>query len=128
MINSATCSDNFDIVFTDDGFVSVEDTTHSSLANMLKLDFVSNDDWVLDPELGVHWLSAKNDGLLQVKGSEIEIISSIQRKLLGIKGVKEISNVEIARSVDRRLFIKITVISDDDGVIEIVKEQKREEL
>ena len=86
-ISAATCSDDFDFVITEDGFISVETETSQSLVSMLKLDFTSNDDWALDSSLGVHWFSNVNDGLLQVKGSEAQIVCAVQRTLLSTGGV-----------------------------------------
>lgn len=111
-ICAATCSDNFDFVMTNDGFLSVETTTSQSLVNMLKLDFTSNDDWALDSSLGVHWFSRDNDGLIQIRGGEAQIVSAIQRKLMSIEGVREIEKIEIQRGLNRKLFITVTIISD----------------
>lgn len=122
IINAATCTDNFDIVLTDDGRLSIEEYTGSSVANMLKFDFICNDDWSLDPELGIHWLSKDNDGLMQVRDSEVQIVSSIQRKLLSMDGVKEIKEITINRGINRKLYIDAIVIAEDGTSIKIVKE------
>lgn len=122
IISGATCSDNYDLVFTDDGLISVEMETGSAIANMLKLDFASNDDWPLDPALGLHWLSPDNDGLMQVKGSEVQIVSAIQRKLLSIEGIRQIKEIEIAKGINRKLYVSVTVISDSGEEIKLEKE------
>lgn len=121
-ISGATCSNNYDLVFTDDGLISVEMETGSAIANMLKLDFASNDDWPLDPALGLHWLSPDNDGLMQVKGSEVQIVSAIQRKLLSIEGIRQIKEIEIAKGINRKLYVSVTVISDSGEEIKLEKE------
>lgn len=121
-ISAATCSDNFDFVITDDGFISVETETSQALVNMLKLDFSSNDDWALDSNLGIHWFSKSNDGLLQVRGSENQIISAIQRKLMSIEGVREVSEMEIQRGINRKLYICVTIIADNGDTIKLEKE------
>ena len=120
-ICAATCSEDYDFVMTDDGFISVETTTGSSLVNMLKLDFVSNDDWTLDSTLGVHWFSKANDGLLQMRGSEAQIVSAIQRKLMSVDGVREIERIEIQRGINRKLFVTVTIISDSGEKIILEK-------
>lgn len=121
-ISAATCSDDFDFVITEDGFISVETETSQSLVSMLKLDFTSNDDWTLDSSLGVHWFSNVNDGLLQVKGSEAQIVSAIQRKLLSTDGVREVDKIEIQRGLNRKLYISVTVISETGEKILLEKE------
>ena len=121
-ISAATCSDDFDFVITEDGFISVETETSQSLVSMLKLDFTSNDDWALDSSLGVHWFSNVNDGLLQVKGSEAQIVSAIQRKLLSTDGVREVEKIEIQRGLNRKLYISVTVISETGEKILLEKE------
>lgn len=122
IISGATCSDNYDLVFTDDGLISVETETGSAIANMLKLDFASNDDWPLDPALGLHWLSENNDGLMQVKGSEVQIVSAIQRKLLSIEGIRQIKEINIAKGLNRKLYISVIVITDSGQEIQLEKE------
>lgn len=122
IISGATCSDNYDLVFTDDGLISVETETGSAIANMLKLDFASNDDWPLDPALGLHWLSPNNDGLMQVKGSEVQIVSSIQRKLMSTEGVRQIKEINIAKGINRRLYISVSIITDSGEEIKLEKE------
>ena len=121
-ISAATCSDDFDFVITEDGFISVETETSQSLVSMLKLDFTSNDDWTLDSSLGVHWFSNANDGLLQVKGSETQIVSAIQRKLLSTDGVREVEKIEIQRGLNRKLYVSVTVISETGEKILLEKE------
>lgn len=121
-ISAATCSDDFDFVITEDGFISVETETSQSLVSMLKLDFTSNDDWALDSSLGVHWFSNVNDGLLQVKGSEAQIVSAIQRKLLSTDGVREVEKIEIQRGLNRKLYVSVTVISETGEKILLEKE------
>lgn len=122
IINAATCSDNYDFVLTNDGRLSIEENTGSAVANMLKFDFICNDDWVLDNELGIHWLSDNNDGLMQVKNSEVQIVSAIQRKLLSFDGVKEIKEMTINRGINRKLYIDATVIVEDGSSIKLIKE------
>lgn len=122
IISGATCSDNYDLVFTDDGLISVETETGSAIANMLKLDFASNDDWPLDPSLGLHWLSPNNDGLMQVKGSEVQIVNSIQRKLMSTEGVRQIKEINIAKGINRKLYISVSVITDSGEEIKLEKE------
>ncbi|MGL5717422.1 MAG: hypothetical protein ACRCX7_11115 [Cetobacterium sp.] len=122
IISGATCSDKFDFVFTDDGYISIETSTASALANMLKLDFTSNDDWELDPSLGVHWLSKDNDGLLQVRGSEAQIVGAVQRKLMSIDGIKQIKEIEVSRGLNRKLYISVVVIADTGEEIKLEKE------
>ena len=122
LINSATCTDNYDIKLTDDGFLSVEDETSMSVASMLRMHFNSNDDWILDKELGIHWLSSSNDGLMQVKNSEVQIVHAIQRKLLAFDGVARVVEVDIARGINRRLYITATVIAEDGKEIKLSKE------
>lgn len=122
IISGATCSDNYDLVFTDDGLISVETETGSALANMLKLDFASNDDWELDSALGLHWLSKDNDGLMQVENSEVQIVSAIQRKLLSTEGVKQIKEMQIARGINRRLYISVTIVAESGEEIKLEKE------
>lgn len=119
---SATCSDNFDFVLSDDGLLSVETNTSQSVVNMLKLNFASNDDWALDYDLGIHWLSKNNDGLLQVKGTETQIVSSIQRKLMSIEGVREIEKITINRGLNRKLYISVIIITDNGDRITLEKE------
>ncbi len=121
-INALTCSDEFDIVFTDNGDISVEKTNGASLANMLKLDFISNDDWVLDKELGIHWISNRDDGLLQVRGSEASIVGAIARKLGSIDGIREIREITINRGLNRKLYVSAIVITTSGETIEIRKE------
>lgn len=122
IISGATCSDNYDLVFTDDGLISVETETGSAIANMLKLDFASNDDWPLDPLLGLHWLSPNNDGLTQVKGSEVQIVSSIQRKLMSTEGVRQIKEINIVKGINRKLYISVSIITDSGEEIKLEKE------
>lgn len=121
-INALTCSDDFDFVFTDNGDVSVEKTNGASLANMIKLDFVSNDDWVLDKELGLHWVSKKDDGFLQIRGSETSIVGAITRKLNAMEGIREIREITINRGLNRKLYINVIVITHNGEAIEISKE------
>ena len=122
-IQAATCSDNYDIVFTDNGMVSVENETSGSLVNMLKLDFNSNDDWELDEELGLHWLSDNNDGYLQLKKGENSIVVAIQRKLAKMEGVSAIKEMTISRSIQNRIMgIECVVLSEDGETINIGKE------
>ncbi|MGL5717661.1 MAG: hypothetical protein ACRCX2_31910 [Paraclostridium sp.] len=118
---SLKTDDNFDLVFDDNGMVAtVEDAT--SVANMMRLDFVSNSDWPLDYDLGVNWLKDDNTGLLQIKDSEILIVSAIQTKLLGLDGVKEIKEMEISRTLSRQLKIRVVVVAYDGTEFEIRNE------
>ncbi|MGL5713866.1 MAG: hypothetical protein ACRCX2_12660 [Paraclostridium sp.] len=121
-ISCATCSDTFDFVITDSGDISVETETSRALANMLTLDFTSNDDWALDSKLGIHWFSKENDGLLQTKGSEAQIVSSIQRKLSGLDGIREVQKIEINRGVNRKLYVLVSIIADTGEEIILKKE------
>ncbi|MEG0151548.1 MAG: hypothetical protein RR744_00015 [Cellulosilyticaceae bacterium] len=118
---SLKTDENFDIVFGDDGIVAtVEDAT--SVANMMKLDFASNSDWTLDYDLGLNWIKEDNNGLLQIKDSEILIVSAIQTKLLGLEGVKEIKEIEISRTLSRQLKIRVVVVAYDGSEFEIRNE------
>jgi hypothetical protein len=110
-IVSATCSDDFDFVLTDNGMLSVETSTAKALISMLKLDFTSNDDWSLDHRLGVHWVSKNNDGLLQLKGTEAQIVQVVQNKISSIKGVREVEKIEISRGVNRKLYLSVTIVA-----------------
>lgn len=110
-ICGATCSDDYDFVLTDDGHLSVETETAKSVANILKLDFNSNDDWSLDYDLGIHWLTKDNDGLLQTKNNEAQIVNAIQRKLLQTEGVNTIEKIEVARGINRKLYFKVVVVT-----------------
>lgn len=121
-VNALTCSDDFDFVFTDNGHVSVEQTNGSALANMLKLDFTQNDDWGLDKDLGIHWVSHNDDGLLQMKKSEVAIVGAITRKLNSIEGIKEIKEITINYGVNRKLYVVAVVVTDNGEILEIGKE------
>lgn len=110
-ISGATCSDNYDFVLTDNGMLSVETETALALASILKLDMNSNDDWDLDYDLGIHWLSSDNTGLLQVKGSEAQLISTIHRKLNNTEGVREVESIEISNGLNRKVYVKVVVIA-----------------
>lgn len=124
IINGATCSDDFDIVLTDAGFLSVETETKSSIANMLKLDFNSNNNWELDAALGLPWITRDNDGLLQRKSGEKDIVMAIQRKLTAMEGVKSVDEIEVSRGVNRSLYFKVVITTSDGKSIEISKEVK----
>lgn len=118
---SLVTDDKFDIVFNENGMVStIEDA--SSVANMMKLDFASNNDWELDYDLGLNWIKSDNTGLLQIKDAEILIVNAIQSKILGLEGVKEIKEIEISRTLSRQLGVRATVIAYDGSEFEIRKE------
>ncbi|MGL5716974.1 MAG: hypothetical protein ACRCX2_28420 [Paraclostridium sp.] len=110
-MSGATCSDKYDFVLTNDGMLSVEVETASALASILKLDMNSNNDWDLDEDLGIHWVSADNTGLLQVKGSEAQMISAIHRKLIRTEGVRDVESIEISKGLNRKIYMKVVVIA-----------------
>lgn len=120
-IMAATCSDNYDIVIGDDGYVSIEDTTSQSVLNMLKLDLASNDDWVLDLELGLHWIDSEGGGMLQSKSNELQIAAAIHRKLMNFDGVVKVENISIAKSLDRQMFFRAEVLTSDNETIVVEK-------
>jgi len=80
---------------------------------MLKLDFMSNSNWELDPSLGVDWMNKDNNGFLQSKNSEVLIVNEIQRKLENIDGVREVSEITINKTASRKLIIDVTIIAYD---------------
>lgn len=122
IINTVSCSDNYDLVFTDNGHISVETATSSSVANLLKFDFFCNDNWSLDSDLGLHWVSEKNDGLLQIKNSELQIVNAINRKLLDTPGVIEVVEININKGIGNSLSVYAKVKTDDNQYVEVRKE------
>ncbi|MGL5050165.1 MAG: hypothetical protein ACRC6E_05955 [Fusobacteriaceae bacterium] len=122
LINALACSDEMDMVFNDSGEIKVHSTNGASLADMLKLEFNQNDDWTLDKDLGIHWISENNDGILQTKNSEVALISAITRKLNSIDGIREIKEIEINRGLNRKIYIFVTVIADSGEAIKLGKE------
>jgi len=112
MYTSLLCNENFDIELDDKGFLKTLDDG-SSIANMLKLDFMSNSNWELDPSLGVDWMNKDNNGFLQSKNSEVLIVNEIQRKLENIDGVREVSEITINKTASRKLIIDVTIIAYD---------------
>lgn len=112
MNESLVCGKDFDIVINDSGFVSLIDGP-SSVANMMLIDFISNNDWELDSDLGLNWFNKDDTGLLQRKGNEVLIVNELQRKIEGIHGVREIKEISINNTVSRKLIIDVTIIADD---------------
>jgi len=121
MNDSLKADDKFDFIFTDRGMVEIV-TGSSSIANMLSLDFVSNNDWDLDSDLGINWINTRNNGLLQVKSSEILIVKEIQRKLESRDGVREVKQIQINRRLNRSLSIVVTVVVTDGTEFELRNE------
>lgn len=121
MFDSLKATDKFDFIFTDNGMVDIV-TGSSSIANMLSLDFISNNDWDLDSDLGVNWINARNNGLLQVKSSEILIVKEIQRKLESRSGVREVKEIQINRKLNRSLSVIVTVVVTDGTEFELRNE------
>ena len=120
-IMAATCSDNYDIVIGGDGYISIENTTSQSVLNMLKLDLASNDDWVLDLELGLHWIDSEGGGMLQSKSNELQIAAAIHRKLMNFDGVVKVDNISIAKSLNREMFFRAEVLTSDNETIVVEK-------
>ena len=121
MNDSLKADDKFDFIFTDRGMVEIV-TGSSSIANMLSLDFVSNNDWDLDSDLGINWINTRNNGLLQVKSSEVLIVKEIQRKLESRDGVREVKQIQINRRLNRSLSIVVTVVVTDGTEFELRNE------
>lgn len=122
LINAATCTNNYDFTFSDDGMLSIDDETKNSVASILKFDLNSNDDWNLDKDVGIHWLSSDNTGLLQVKASESQMINELKRKIINTDGVKAIESIEVSRGLNRKLYFKIEVVVNTNEKITIEKE------
>lgn len=118
MKESLKCNDNFDIELNDSGMVAIVKDA-SSIANMLKLDFMSNSDWELDSDLGLNWFNKDNDGFLQKKDTEILIINELQKKIENLEGVREIKEININRTLSRQLIIDVTIIAEDGSIFSI---------
>lgn len=118
MKESLKCSDNFDIELNDSGMVAIVKDA-SSIANMLKLDFMSNSDWELDSDLGLNWFNKDNDGFLQKKDTEILIINELQKKIENLEGVREIKEININRTLSRQLIIDVAIIAEDGSIFSI---------
>ncbi len=119
MHDSIKLGDKFDIEFTDDGNVAIE-KDGSSIANMLRLDFVSNNDWILDERLGINWINSDNKGLLQLKNPEILIVKEISKKLNSTKGVVSVDEITINKTLNRKLYatIIVTVLGGEKIILE----------
>lgn len=118
---SLRCSNKFDLVFTDNGEIETVEGA-SSVANMLLLDFSSNDNWSLDSRLGLNWINNDNNGLMQIKNNEHMIVNEIQRKLEDTDGVFNVKEIEINKTISGAMIIKAVVIAEDGSEIEIRNE------
>lgn len=119
--NTATLSDNFDIAFTENGFVSISEKS-SAVADRLKVELSSNSNWSLDDTLGMNWVDKYSTGLLQVKDPEPIIVMALERKINSISGVKEIVSISLSPVKDRSILVDIVVKTTENEEIRIQSE------
>jgi len=118
MYDSLSTDENFDIQFTDDGLVDIKQDAES-LVNMLRLDFISNNNWDLDSSLGINWINKDNNGLMQSKNPEILIVKEVKRKLESTEGISYVEEITINKKLDRSLSISATAIAYDGSSLSI---------
>lgn len=119
--STATLSNDFDIVFTDNGFISISENS-SAVADRLKMELSSNSNWLLDETLGMNWVDKYSTGLLQVKNPEPIIVMALERKISSISGVKEIVSISLSPVQDRSISVDIVVKTTENEEIRIQSE------
>lgn len=119
--DTVAVTDNFDVEFTDDGFIKMNKES-SAVADRVKFEIASNDSWRLDLTLGINWVDEDGTGLLQYKGAEPAIVSALEKKLSSINGVKEIKEITLTPIGERHLAIYVTVITELDEEIKVKSE------
>ena len=119
--STATLSNDFDIVFIDNGFISISENS-SAVADRLKMELSSNSNWLLDETLGMNWVDKYSTGLLQVKNPEPIIVMALERKISSISGVKEIVSISLSPVKDRSISVDIVVKTTENEEIRIQSE------
>lgn len=119
--NTIAVSDNYDMVITDKGNIEIG-YENRAVADRVRFELASNDNWQLDLTLGINWVNEDGDGLLQYKNNEPAIVSALEKKLLSINGVKEIREITLSPVGDRNLAIYITIVAENDEIIKIKSE------
>lgn len=113
-LQSLKTNELFDISFTGDGMIAL-DNGATSVANMIRFDYMSNDNWELDNTLGLHWVSKEDTGMLQSKDNEMFIVSETQRKIENTEGVKFVESIKFINTLSRKAFIQTTFVAFDDS-------------
>lgn len=119
--STVAITDNFDIEFTDNGFVRMSENSQA-VADRLKLELSSNSNWVLDNSLGMDWVNDDNNGMLQIKNPEAIIVMSLEKKINEIAGVKEVVSISLSPVGDRAVNIDIVVKTTENEEIKVTKE------
>lgn len=114
-LQSLKINEVFDISFTGDGMIAL-DNGATSVANMIRFGYMSNDNWELDSSLGMHWVASDDSGMLQSKDNELFIVSETQRKIENTEGVKSVESIKLLNTLSRKTFIQTTFVAFDDSV------------
>lgn len=91
----------FDIALTNDGYVRFEDDVNK-YNTLAKFDITSNNNWALDSRIGVPWVTDNNDGIMQVKPNDYELLSAINAKITTLSYFKELEELALKSIVDGR--------------------------
>lgn len=107
----------FDISIDDSGYIKFSDEANK-YNTLAKFDIVSNNNWELDKGLGIPWATPENDGLLQNKANDYNLLSTINAKLTTLEYFKELETLEL-RDVgnDRNGSLIISFIATDDSIV-----------
>lgn len=92
-MDNYTINGNYDLEFTDDGYLSLSVDTES-FKERLKFDLESNSNWAFRDTLGCDWILENNTGMLQQKGINDFIEGYLKVK---ISSYQEVSSIESFR-------------------------------
>lgn len=107
----------FDISLDDSGYIKFSDEANK-YNTLAKFDIVSNNNWELDRGLGIPWATPDNDGLLQNKANDYDLLSTINAKLTTLDYFKELEVLELQEGTNNREGrLTISFIATNDSIV-----------